>query len=117
MWKKKGQSVAEYALMITTIIIAISTVQTYIKRGLQGRLADASDDFVEGVATAPWDPLLSSTPTAATQFEPVELSRKSTQDILEDSTNFTMTTGGAVTRSVSRKVMQGEANDYQQYSY
>jgi len=117
MFKKKGQSVAEYALMITTIIIAISTVQTYIKRGLQGRMADASDDLVESIATAPWDPLLSSTPTAATQFEPVELSRRSNQNILEDSTNFKMTTGGAVTRSVSRQVMQGETDDYQQYSY
>lgn len=116
MLKKNGQSVAEYALMITTIIIAISTMQTYVKRGLQGRMADASDEFVQGVANAPWDAL---TPPVVmtTQFEPAELSRTSHQDIIEDSTNFSMTTGGAVTRGVSRKVLQGANNDFQKYDY
>jgi hypothetical protein len=120
MLQKKGQSVAEYALIIATIIIAISSIQTYIKRGLQGRLADASDDFVNGVATAPWDPLLTANPAIATQFEPLEFSKQSTTDIQVDSVNFEMKTGGEMTRSVARRVLQGTTSgpkDYQKYDY
>lgn len=43
--KKRGQSTLEYAVLITVIIAALISIQTYIKRGVQGRLKSASDDI------------------------------------------------------------------------
>jgi uncharacterized protein (UPF0333 family) len=43
--QKKGQSTLEYAVLIVVIIGALLTIQVYIKRGIQGRLRQASDDI------------------------------------------------------------------------
>lgn len=43
--KKRGQSTLEYAVLTTVIIAALVSIQTYIKRGVQGRLKSASDDI------------------------------------------------------------------------
>jgi len=43
--QKRGQSTLEYAVLIVVIIGALLAVQTYIKRGVQGRLKSASDDI------------------------------------------------------------------------
>ena len=43
--QKRGQSTLEYAVLIVVIIGALLTIQTYIKRGVQGRLKQASDDI------------------------------------------------------------------------
>ena len=42
---KKGQSTLEYAVLIIIIIGALLSIQIYIKRGVQGRLKQASDDI------------------------------------------------------------------------
>ena len=43
--QKRAQSTLEYAVLIVVIIGALLTIQTYIKRGVQGRLKSASDDI------------------------------------------------------------------------
>src|ERR1039457_6290226 len=43
--QKRGQSTLEYAVLIVVIIGALLTIQVYIKRGVQGRLKQASDDI------------------------------------------------------------------------
>jgi hypothetical protein len=43
--KSKGQSTLEYAILIIIIIGALLSIQVYIKRGVQGRLKQASDDI------------------------------------------------------------------------
>ena len=43
MKKRKGQNIAEYSILITLIIIAAVGMQTYVKRGLSGRVKDAVD--------------------------------------------------------------------------
>ena len=43
--KMKGQSTLEYAVLVVIIIGALLTIQTYIKRGVQGRLKSSSDDI------------------------------------------------------------------------
>ncbi len=43
--KNKGQTTLEYAVLVIIIIGALLTIQTYIKRGVQGRLKSASDDI------------------------------------------------------------------------
>ena len=39
----RGQNTAEYAIVIALIIGAAIAMQTYVKRGLQGRSKDATD--------------------------------------------------------------------------
>ncbi len=43
--QRRGQSTLEYAVLTVVIIGALLTIQTYIKRGVQGRLKSASDDI------------------------------------------------------------------------
>lgn len=42
---KKGQNTAEYAILIALIIGAAITIQTYVKRGIQGRFKDEVDNM------------------------------------------------------------------------
>ena len=42
---RRAQSVLEYAILMVIIIAALLTLQTYIKRGIQGRLKSATDDI------------------------------------------------------------------------
>ena len=45
--RKKGQSTLEYALVIAVIVAALVAMQTYIKRGFQGKLKQSTDDVGE----------------------------------------------------------------------
>lgn len=49
---KRGQSVLEYAILMVIIIAALLTLQTYVKRGIQGRLKSATDDIGSQYTTA-----------------------------------------------------------------
>lgn len=43
--KQKAQSTLEYAVLIIIVIGALLAIQNYIKRGVSGRLRQASDDI------------------------------------------------------------------------
>lgn len=43
MLNHKGQNIAEYSILIALVIAAAVAMQVYVKRGLQGRVADAVD--------------------------------------------------------------------------
>lgn len=45
--KTKAQSTLEYAVLIIIVIGALLAIQTYIKRGISGRLRQAADDIGE----------------------------------------------------------------------
>ena len=45
--KRKAQSTLEYGVVIAVIVAGLVAMQTYIKRGVQGRLRQASDDIGE----------------------------------------------------------------------
>jgi len=45
MRKLLGQSTLEYAVLIVIIALALLGTQSYIKRGLQGRLRQSADDM------------------------------------------------------------------------
>lgn len=68
--RNKGQSTLEYALVIAVIVAALIAMQTYIKRGFQGKLKSASDDmgeqFSPGASTYDY-----TTQSAATSHETV----------------------------------------------
>ena len=40
---RKAQSTAEYVIVLGLIVAAVIAMQTYVKRGLQGRIRDAVD--------------------------------------------------------------------------
>lgn len=44
---KRGQSTLEYGVIIAVIVGALIIMQVYIKRGVQGRLRQATDDIGE----------------------------------------------------------------------
>ena len=55
MLNRKGQNIAEYSILIALVIAAAVGMQIYVKRGMQGRMADAVDhapdtDLVAGEA-------------------------------------------------------------------
>ena len=43
--KKRGQSTLEYAILIVVVIMALIGIQAYLKRGIQGRLRESSDQI------------------------------------------------------------------------
>lgn len=45
--KNRGQSTLEYAILIVVVIMALIGIQAYLKRGIQGRMRDSSDQIGE----------------------------------------------------------------------
>lgn len=46
-FSQKAQSTLEYAILIFVIIAALIAMQTYIKRGMQGKLRESTDQIGE----------------------------------------------------------------------
>lgn len=44
---RRGQSTLEYAILILIVIVALLAMQTYLKRGIQGRMRESSDNIGE----------------------------------------------------------------------
>ena len=49
-FRKKGQSTAEYVIVLGLAVAAVMAMQTYVKRGLQGRIKEAVDYVDAGSA-------------------------------------------------------------------
>lgn len=87
---RKGQSTAEYAIVIGLVIAAIVAMQVYVKRGLQGKVKDAVDykdstDTITGTTR---------------QYEPyyTESSMTSTQAVSDSESTVS---GGGVSRTAA----------------
>ncbi len=92
----KGQHLAQYALIFSLVLVVLTAMQTYVKRGLQGRLKDATDGIVSGLRTATGDSSLPS------QYEPyyTHKSGKTTSNITTTVTQNrtkTLSLGGSET--------------------
>ena len=79
---RKGQSTAEYAIVIGLVIAAAVAMQVYVKRGIQGKVRDAVDTTLQ-----------------AGQYEPYYLATTSDSTRSESNTAAT-TDGGGVTRTI-----------------
>ena len=44
---KKAQSTLEYAILISVLVAALIAMQTYLKRGVQGKIRESSDQIGE----------------------------------------------------------------------
>jgi len=121
---KKGQNAAEYAILIALVIAAAIGIQTYVKRGWQGRVKDESDRIVQAAQgifgtddnSASWNGTL-TTVNASQQFEPKDFSRSMHSNTLEDSTSFNMAAGGTVNQGFKRETIPAALNDTQGYGY
>jgi len=85
---RKGQSTAEYAIVIGLVIAVAVAMQVYVKRGLQAKIKDAVD-YNEN-----------TTLFTTVQFEPDYLGSNMTSTRNASSTE-NMTTTGGVNRSSS----------------
>jgi hypothetical protein len=92
---RKGQSTAEYAIVIGLVIAAVMAMQVYVKRGIQAKLKDASDTNV--VVTGS-DYGVNS----VEQYEPQYLSSSAGMVSTRNAIGVTtVSTGGGVKREIT----------------
>jgi len=87
---RKGQSTAEYAIVIGLVIAAAVAMQVYVKRGIQGKMKDATD-YNDSAATM----------LRTTQYEP---NYQTTTDMTSTriaEEKATTTTGGGIKREIT----------------
>lgn len=122
--ERKAQSTAEYAVLIGLVVAAAITMQTYVKRGLQGKTKDASDNYYTKLTTdAGWAAVGGATATAIKggQFEPgLEGTdgrySHTTEDTSQDKETYVMNKDGTTSRESTRK-SKNAANDWSQQDY
>jgi Flp pilus assembly pilin Flp len=98
---KKAQNTAEYAILIGLVIAVVIGLQTYVKRGVQGRFKAEVDDMATGTAN-----LSSDSGNATRQYEPYYLSSNYTTETVKDTRNLSGT-AKSPTRDVDTNVTQG----------
>jgi hypothetical protein len=86
---RKGQSTAEYAIVIGLVIAAAVAMQVYVKRSLQAKIKDAADYKDEAAV------MLNTQ-----QYEPYYMESNLTSSRSASSAENTAT-GGGVTRTLS----------------
>lgn len=95
LFNKKGQSTAEYAIVIALVIGAALAMQVYVKRGMQGGLKFVTDK-------------LKSSETGTGQYEPYyQMSETTTQRENVYSSEETKT-GEEVIRQTGEEGTEGE---------
>lgn len=91
---KKAQSVAEYVIILGLVVATVVAMQTYVKRGMQGRIREAVD-YVEN----PTDVTGVVNFTGA-QYEPYYLKSDISSQQKTTGEKEVYSTGGAVDRAL-----------------
>lgn len=122
---KKGQSTAEYAILIGLIIAAAIGMQTYVKRGMQAKLRNQVATTLDIVMNAKNNTVLTESnftqpltkfKDSDVQFEIGNITAQNTRQVVSSSSDENMTEGGALTRNESETTRQG-ATDKRTYEY
>ena len=87
MRNKRGQSVAEYAVLIGVVIAAIVGMQLYVKRSLQGKVKAVADRFADDRTGVP-------TPR---QYEPYYTAAGGIESVTNNSEKPFMAAGAMIT--------------------
>lgn len=111
---RKGQNTAEYAIVIGLVVAALFAMQTYVKRGVQARVKDHTDDF-STFSEAAMSNISTSDAEMISQYEPTELDSKSTP-ITHSGKVETIDIGGTISRDTTEK-SKATTGDYQQINY
>jgi hypothetical protein len=93
--RKKAQSTAEYVIILGLVVGAVVAMQTYIKRGLQGRVREAVDFTDQGGETDNTQVVQFDNG----QYEPYYLSSKFESRRIQNSTED-LNYGGSVNREL-----------------
>jgi len=98
---KKGQNTAEYAILIGLVVAVVIAMQTYVKRGVQGRIADEVDSMANQTSG------LGSTP----QYEPyyVDSTVVTTMNAPDRKTQSKTAVGGPLTLGHESNVNRAES--------
>ena len=109
--KKKAQNTAEYAILIGLIIAAATAMQTYVKRGLQGRIKGGVDYVSKKT------PELNTDGTGPHgQYEPYYLQSNFNTTSNRDVTE-TESAGGSVKRNITRdETTRSGTQKYESYN-
>lgn len=86
---RKGQSTAEYAIVIGLVIAAVVAMQVYVKRGIQGKMKDAAD-YNDPAATM----------LTGRQFEPQYATTEKMVSTRKGDEKATTSQGGGLTREI-----------------
>ena len=90
---KRAQNTAEYAILIAVVIGAAIAMQTYVKRGIQGKVKEKVDEL------------------GSTQYEPYYLSTEfKNTDKATDKENVSL--GGSVARTTDRTTQRKGTQTY-----
>ena len=118
LFAKKGQSTAEYAILIGIVIAAAVGIQTYVKRGLQARFKTTVDTFVHESAGGDNAFILDSTTALDNlQFEHEDYKAKSTQVVSNADRMDSLYKAGDYERISTETQQLGESGDYRVYEY
>jgi hypothetical protein len=86
---KRAQTTAEYAILIALVVAAVTAMQIYVKRGMQGKVKDVVDGMGTGMGYAG---------AVTSQYEPYYLNSTSNTN-QSGNDNETVAIGGATTRT------------------
>ena len=99
---RKGQSTLEYAILIIVIIAALVSLQTYIKRGVQGRLKSATDDISDGFSTA----------NGANYIKSVTSISNTQENSIAGVVNTKIQAGGQMTTSTVSNIQMNSSDEF-----
>jgi Flp pilus assembly pilin Flp len=99
--QRRGQSTLEYAVLIVVIIGALLTIQVYIKRGVQGRLKQATDDIGDQYSDG------------NTNLIKTTIRNSTTEEIFNaGSASSTIQNGGELTNTTEKAVIVNVQQEY-----
>jgi len=84
---KKAQSTLEYAILIFVVVAALIVMQIYVKRGIQGRMRESSDQI--GEQYSPGFTTSNYTTTRDTNTTEDVFNGTTTRNFNQDTTNRT----------------------------
>ncbi len=91
---RRGQSTAEYAILIAVVIAAVVGMQLYVKRGMQAKFRDMSDVYTAQGGT------VAGTAIATTQqYEPYYTATGPLTTITNNTEHSNMAAGGVITKT------------------
>ncbi|MDD5431570.1 MAG: hypothetical protein PHO70_01065 [Candidatus Omnitrophica bacterium] len=98
--RKKGQSTLEYAILIGVIVAGLIAMQTYIKRGYEGKLRESADTM--GKQYNPEDTTYNYTTSTSSLSTEVVSDSKTTTTIQNQTSNRTgnETVGGVTNETL-----------------
>ena len=97
MRNRRGQSVAEYGIVLGLVVAAVAAMQVYVNRSFKAKIKDSTDYAVEGIDGV--------TGRSTKQYEPNYVNTN--YDVTQDQkTDQTVTTTGVTSRLVTDKTIR-----------